>query len=606
MQLPWSMELVVTKYMPGIAAITSLIFSLLFVPFVRWLSFRLGKVAQPRKDRWHRKPTPTLGGVGMFLAFTAAILVMTAVQGDWSTVRWPILAAALIMFLLGFVDDLLRLTPPTKLIVQIIAAAVVIFFGRVIDFFPWGFANVIFTFFWLVGITNAINLLDNMDGLAGGISLIAAGFLTYFFWRAGDMVQVVLCAALAGSILGFLIFNFPPAKIFMGDSGSMFLGFTLAALAVAHRPRASDVFTVLGVPTLLFLLPILDTTLVTITRLMRGQSPAQGGTDHTSHRLIAFGLTERQAVLAMYAVGILSGAAGAVLEALDYDLSLVLIPVLIIGLSLLTAYLGRMKVVSSVTASPGTITRFMVQLTYKRRLLEILLDFFLIGVSYYLAFWTWNGFLMSEASMELFLNSLPAVLAVTYLSFSVAGVYRGVWKYVGLDDLIPFVRAVLAAVLLTAAPLLIFFNGQYALVVFFLYGVFLFLGLTGSRISFPILDRLYGRQHIRGESVAVLIYGAADSGVIALRWLLSNPDLGYRPVGFLDDDSLMWGRRIYGLTVIGGCEQAGQIIDEKSAGGIIIASPELLKNGPSDVLLEVCRKKGVWVRLLRMDFELLE
>lgn len=542
----------------------------------------------------------------MFVAFTAAVLAATAVRGDWTAVRWPLLAASLIMFLLGFVDDIVRLTPPTKLIVQFLAAALVIFFGRVIDFFPWGFANVIFTFFWLVGITNAINLLDNMDGLAGGVSLIAAGFLTYFFWRAGDTPQVLLCAALAGSILGFLIFNFPPAKIFMGDSGSMFLGFTLAALAVAHRPRASDVFTVIGVPTLLFLLPILDTTLVTITRLMRGQSPAQGGTDHTSHRLIAFGLTERQAVLAMYGVAILSGTAGAVLEALDYDLSLVLIPILIIGLSLLTAYLGRMKVVTSVAASPGALTRFMVQLTYKRRLLEVLLDFFLIGVSYYLAFWTRNGFQMSEANMELFLNSLPLTLAATYISFAVSGVYRGVWKYVGLDDLLPFTWAAVAAIVLTAAPLLFFFESQISPVVFFLYGIFLFLALTGSRISFPVLDRLYGRQHIKGEAVGVLIYGAADAGIIALRWLLSNPELGYRPLGFLDDNSLIWGRRIYGLSVIGGCDQVGEIIDEKKAGGIIVASPEMLKNGPSERLLEICRKKGVWVRLLRMDFELLE
>jgi UDP-GlcNAc:undecaprenyl-phosphate GlcNAc-1-phosphate transferase len=128
-------------------------------------------------------------------------------------------------------------------------------------------ANIILTFFWLVGITNAINLLDNMDGLASGVSLIAAGVLCYFFWRGGDDILLLLALALVGANLGFLVFNFPPAKIFMGDSGSLFLGFTLAALSIARRTQASNVFAVVGIPTLLFLLPILDTSLVTITRL---------------------------------------------------------------------------------------------------------------------------------------------------------------------------------------------------------------------------------------------------------------------------------------------------------------------------------------------------
>ena len=174
--------------------------------------------------------------------------------------------------------------------------------------------NIVLTFFWLVGITNAINLLDNMDGLAGGISLITALILSYFFWQAGNFSLFLFSMALAGALLAFLIFNYPPASIFMGDSGSLFIGFTLAALAIAQRPQASNVFAVMAVPTLLFLLPILDTSLVTITRLLRGQSPAQGGSDHTSHRLVAFGLSERQTLSVLYGVAIFSGILAAALE----------------------------------------------------------------------------------------------------------------------------------------------------------------------------------------------------------------------------------------------------------------------------------------------------
>jgi len=576
------------------------------VPVIRLVSFRLGKVSMPRADRWHRQPTPTLGGVGMYLAFLITVLVITQIQSEWADLRWSLILGASLMFLLGLVDDFKRISPPTKLVGQILAAAIVIFFGRVIDFFPWGFANSVLTFFWLVGITNAINLLDNMDGLAGGIALIAASFLSYFFINVGNDPLILIALALAGSILGFLVFNFPPARIFMGDSGSLFLGFTLAALAVAHRPRASDVFTVMGVPVLLFLLPILDTSLVTITRILRGQSPAQGGTDHTSHRLIAFGLNERQAVLALYAIAIVSGIAGVVLEALDYDLSLVLIPILLIALSLLTAYLGRLKVVSAYAPVQTNITRLVVDLTYKRRIFEMVLDFFQIGVSYYLAFWTRFGFQMDEASMGLFLASLPVALAGAFISFFGLGVYRGLWRYVGVEDLARYARASVGAVIITAVPLLVFFApGQFSPVIFFLFGIFLFLMLAASRLSFRVLDRIYGQQQARQKMMNILIYDAEDAGEIALRWILRNPDLGYSPVGFLDDDPYKWGRRIHGVNVLGGCDQIENILAHHHADGLIVASPLLIENGSGQKLIQACRSQGMWVRVLRLDFELI-
>ncbi|MFQ5615074.1 MAG: MraY family glycosyltransferase, partial [Anaerolineales bacterium] len=317
----------------------SLILSLLLVPVVRHLSLQLGRVASPRKDRWHKKPTPISGGVGMFFAFAGSLLFT---HGE-TEIRWGLLAGSAIMFGLGFYDDLKPLTPPAKMTGQILAAAVVVFSGYTTGFFSSALPNILITIVWLVMITNAINLLDNMDGLAGGISLIAAGFISFFFWRSHSPELLLLSLAMAGAILGFLVFNFPPASIFMGDSGSLFLGFTLAALAIARTPQASNVFAVMSVPTLIFLLPILDTTLVTFTRILRGQSPVQGGRDHTSHRLVAFGLSERQAVLVLYAIALAAGVVGAAIESLDYSLSLVLIPVIVLFFALLAAYLGRLK-----------------------------------------------------------------------------------------------------------------------------------------------------------------------------------------------------------------------------------------------------------------------
>src|SRR4030042_2695957 len=168
--------------------IASLICSLALIPVVRWISFRSHRVSMPRADRWHRTPTPTLGGVGMFGALIIALLVSYLTNDDsiLLTQRWSILVGIIIMFSVGLVDDYFHLSPPIKLIFQILAAILVIFFrNNTIDFFRWPIANIFLTFFWLVGITNAINLLDNMDGLAGGVALIAAGFLSVFFWKAG-------------------------------------------------------------------------------------------------------------------------------------------------------------------------------------------------------------------------------------------------------------------------------------------------------------------------------------------------------------------------------------------------------------------------------------
>jgi UDP-GlcNAc:undecaprenyl-phosphate/decaprenyl-phosphate GlcNAc-1-phosphate transferase len=588
----------------------SFLTSVLLVPIIRWFSFRVGRIVQPRKERWHSLPTPTLGGVGMFIAFVISILVIIVIKGNLGNIqgRWSILLGIVLMFALGVYDDFKPINPPVKFAGQILAATLVIFFGNnTINFFPWPIANIILTFFWLVGITNAINLLDNMDGLAGGVALIASLFLSYFFWRSDHTELLLLSIALAGSILGFLLFNFPPAKIFMGDSGSMFLGFALASLAVARRTQASNVFAVMGVPTLLFLLPILDTGLVTITRILRGQSPTRGGTDHTSHRLIAFGLSERQAVIVLYCVAIISGIASIALEALDYDLSLVLIPILLIILSLFVAYLGRMKVVTSTPQSNGGIFRLVINLTYKRRLFEIAFDLLLIGLSYYLAYWTRSGLNMTTSSMSLFLQSWAMALGITYLSFYVFGVYRGVWRYIGFNDLIRYAGAAMTSGgIAWVAVNVIFPSSSYTGDVFILYIIILLLGLAGSRSSFQILDRIYSQRFSRMEKTNVLLYGAEDAGEIALRWILRNPELRYYPIGFLDDDSLKWGRSIHGVPIMCGVENIGQILVEKQVSGIIITTHNLLKSPAGEQLLAVCRAQGVWVRILRLEFELTE
>ena len=590
--------------------------SLLLVPIVRRVSMRLGYVAKPREDRWHRQPTPILGGVGIFTAFLLSLLVTLLLTGAWNQVRWGVLAGSGLIFLFGLYDDVKHISPPAKLAGQILAAAVVVSQGYTSNFFTpripnhiiAQIPNIVLTFIWLVGITNAINLLDNMDGLAGGIALITSGILSIFFWKTGNPGLLAISMALAGSVLGFLFFNFPPASIFMGDSGSQFLGFTLAVLAIARQPQASNVIAVLGVPTLLFLLPILDTMLVMFTRLLRGQSPTQGGRDHTSHRLIAFGLSERQAVLFLYAVALIAGVMAAYLEAVEYWFSLVLMPILVIILALLTAYLGGLKVMTTSLPqkSNRAITRIMLELTFKRRLLEVALDFFLIGVAYYLSFLTYFGFSMDAGGLELFLRSFPIALAGTYVSFFAFGVYRGVWRYIGVGDLLRFLEAVLGcAVLVAGAVFLLYPSQPYSLKIFIFYAVFLFLGLAASRSSFRILDLLSGRQTRQAEQ-RVLICGAGDAGEMALRWILMNPQMNYRPVGFLDDDPFLAGRQIHGVEVLGRLETLETFLENRQIDGVILTPSVLNEDELGERVVNACRQRGCWVRSLRLEFELVE
>jgi UDP-GlcNAc:undecaprenyl-phosphate/decaprenyl-phosphate GlcNAc-1-phosphate transferase len=579
--------------------VVAFVSGLIFVPLARWLSIKLGKISVPGPDRWSQRPTPRLGGIGIFLAFSAGLAVSEITIAS----IMPLVIAGGFIFLLGLYDDFRDLSPPSKLIGQIIAAAIVIFVGYRIEFFPFDVLNILLTFVWLVGMTNAINLIDNMDGLAAGISLIVALFLAYFFFRAPEQAGFLqLDLALAGSLAAFLIFNFPPAKVFMGDSGSMFLGFSLATLAVIRRASASNVLAVLGIPALLFLLPILDTALVTITRLLRGQSPTHGGRDHTSHRLIAFGLTERQTLLVLYSVVIVSGIASAAVENVAYDFSLVFVPVLILALSVLTAYLGKLQVVKSrQDTQPGyAIAKIVMNMAYRQRLFEIVLDFFIICIAFYLAIWAQFDLHMTNQQLDFYVQALPIALVGSYLAFFLFGVYRGVWDYFGIGDLAGYFKAVVGAVCLFGIGVQVIFTGILQIFTILLFGVFLLFGLSVTRSSFRVLDRIYSSRP-RTSDERVVLYGAGVEGELLLRWMLANPDVGYRPVGFIDEDRTKWGRLIHGVQILGGVDRLLSM--QNQFDGLIITAPNPPDSNELEEVVDALRNQGRWVRKFRFDLE---
>lgn len=599
------MNLILTTLPFGIA----LILSLALVPLIRSISLRFGVVDVPKDDRWHKRPTPKVGGIAIFIAFAIALLITLFIVPS-EEIQWALLVGSLLTFLLGVLDDSKQLSPVAKLIGQILAASIVVFWGRNLEFFDLEILNILFTFGWLIGITNAINLLDNMDGLAGGVALIAALMLSLMFWQVGTLDLLVIALALGGGILGFLVYNFPPASIFMGDGGSLFLGFTLASLAIAQVPRASNLLAILGVPTLIFLLPILDTAMVTITRILRGQSPAQGGRDHTSHRLIAFGLSERQTVLVLYGVALISGLMGSFLESIDYNVSLLLIPILLVVLTLLTAYLGRIKVVKSsdTPAQPKTITRLVIGLTGRGRILEIVLDLAIICLSYFLAFWLYFGSNNEILSMDLFLRTLPIAIAGTYVSFFVLGIYSQVWQFISVRDLLRFLWAVLGSVIIVAiSHYFLYPEADFTWNIIFLFGIFLFLGLAASRSSFRLLDQIYShRTQEKSKNTSVIIYGADDAGVMALQWFSHNPEREYKAIGFLDNDPFKQKRQIQGVNVLGNLDELDGIIDKYNFQGIIFPSEELINEFLASDAHKICQDNNIWLKKLQINFESIE
>jgi UDP-GlcNAc:undecaprenyl-phosphate/decaprenyl-phosphate GlcNAc-1-phosphate transferase len=584
-----------------LAAASSLLLTLACVPLVGRLAARVGCVAQPKIDRWHTRPTPTLGGVAFFLGFLPPVLLLSP---DLSSAL-PFFIVVTLMFIVGIYDDLRRINPATKLIGQIISAAIAIYFGYSLQFFTWAPLDALLTAIWIVGLTNSLNLLDNMDGLAGGIALIATTYLAFLFYQQGDAQHALMALALAGALGGFLLHNFYPASIFMGDAGSLFIGASLSLLTVHANGQASNILSLVAIPTCILLVPILDTALVTVTRLLRGQPISQGGRDHASHRLVILGLSEPQAVLLLYLMASIAGASAVLIKGFSYFLGLAVLPLVLLSFTLFTAYLAQVEVVSEEEGrkkqAQKKLTVLLVALTYKRRLLEVVLDCFVIAFAYYVAFALRFDFYLSDSLMMLYLTSLPIVLIATYIGFFLFGIYRGLWRYTGLEDLVRIAKGVVCAALLSMSGIVFFYRFDgYSRLVFIVYGVLLFLGMAGSRLSFRLFGLAVART--RKEKIPVLVYGAGDGGEVVVRECRKNSHVHYQPIGFLDDDPRKEGRTVAGLRIFGGAEKLPEILQHKKIEGCIISSPSILANGHAEQIRSVCQEQGLWIKQLRLDF----
>lgn len=580
----------------------SFVLALVLTPLVRAFARRYGFVAKPKSDRWHKKPTAMLGGAAIWLS----VIITYTVFNLGTTYGKFILLASTFLFIVGLVDDILHIKPYQKLIGQVMGAAYVVYYGLSLPWTGSVLLNMALAIFWLIGITNAINLLDNMDGLASGIAVIAAGFLALSFVNSGQYTEALVMLVFAASLLGFLVYNSNPASIFMGDCGSMFVGFFLASSALINVSggRSRSLLPVLAVPILVLFIPIFDTTFVTVLRKLSGRSASVGGRDHTSHRLVALGMSERFAVLMLYGFAALSGVLAILVQRARLDVSLAAIAAFTILLTLVGVYLAGVKVYDESEAELAMkekpLYTFLVDVSYKRRIFEVLLDVVLVILAYWISYAI--KFPPTSPAWKLFIRTLPVLVFMKMSVFLVMGVYRGLWRYTGMSDMVVFAKAVAVSSVASVLMVLFVFRFEgFSRTVFAIDAVLMFLLLAGSRLAFRLFRQVLPAV-MPQNGRRVLIYGAGDGGELLLRELRNNRELNLSPIGFLDDDPAKSGKVIHGLRVFGGNGDLGSVCTKHEIHEIVISSTKMTEQRIQEVI-RTCSDKHIVVKRMRITIE---
>ena len=593
--------------------------SAILTPAVRWVAIKEGWIAKPSSDRWHKKPTALMGGIAIFAAITLPMIFFSDFKsvflqmfgsygfGESPSIGATICLGATFLFGVGLFDDLRNVKPHNKLIAQILAASLVVFLGFRLNWFPSLTLDTFATLFWIVGITNAFNLIDNMDGLCAGVGLVSAVALATLY-RVEALEPIWVALVLAGAMGGFLIYNFKPAKIFMGDCGSLVIGFSISVLTLCFTDNNfTSPLARIAVPPLLLMVPILDTTLVTFIRLLSGRKASTGGRDHTSHRLVLMGFSEKKAVLFLYGVGAISGLAAIFVSRSDNLTSPVAIVPVAIAILLMAVYLSQLRVYpeKEFSALRGrSFTPILMELAYKRQLIMVLLDFCLVTFSYYFAYRLRFEGTYFAYYFNIFLRSLPAVIACKMLVFFWMGVYRGIWGFLSTNDVYLYVRASFVGTMLSVAMVTFLYRfKEFSKAVFIIDWLLTTCLLLGARGSFRLFLEIQKRNTLSGEKV--IIYGAGRGGELLLREILNNKRLKVQPIGFVDDDPLKKGKKIQGYPIIGAFSEIDRIRSKHQINGVLISFNNA--NGESRsahaVAEDFCKRNNMSLKRFKIDLQ---
>lgn len=603
-----------TLFLVLVPAALAALLSFTLTPFAQWASVGLGAIDQPGPRKVHQGPMPRLGGIAVLLSVAVMLVAgRSGLLGPYLRLGEPLasgIALGLVpVVTISLLDDVRGVRARWKALAHLVGALVAVYAGVILnpeihflgESLRLGFLAAPLSILWIVGVTNAFNLVDGLDGLAAGLALISAASLGAMFLIAGERVTASCAFVLAGALLGFLPFNAYPAKIFLGDTGAASVGFVLACFALKGGSTLSAGFATV-LPLLVLGLPVAETLISMARRLVHkvgehGEGVFDADRDHIHHRLLSFGIGHRQAVLILYGVGLLC--------ALMSFISLFLTSLqagLLLTAALLAAFIGvqRLGYDEFALLRKGVVLTIYNAPVVRSALFAVFFDLGLIGLSYYVArglkrdVWTLN----TPTPGTLMLVGLLALAMI--ISFWAFGLYRGTWRLASLDDAVRCGAAVAASTAFVWVVSPRFMQERAGTSQLVVYALVAAGFVCSSRLSYRLLQDRSWKASTAGQPV--LIYGAGHAGVAALRELRRNPAHGMKPVGFLDDDPRLRGKTVSGLPVIGSFESLETSLEQVHAIGIAISTSKI----PDErirCIRQVAQRKSVAVYRLEIRFD---
>lgn len=593
-----------------------LLLSLFLTPMAKRLAHRWGALDISSDRKIHSGSIPRLGGIAVFLSFMLTLgfiyfqfpeLFLAIIKGSEQSIiniqpSIPVIIAVLMILIIGVWDDISTLGPGLKFAVQLIAATLIYLSGYnissvtnpvgpgVLDLQLFSYP---LTVLWIVGITNAFNLIDGLDGLASGvasIALITIFTISLVHQQVGTAIAALI---LTGAILGFLWFNFRPATIFLGDSGSLFIGFVLSLLSIQSFTKVSTTFATL-VPVFALGLPILDTSLSIVRRFFSWFLPDRRGAyknitfkeivksiflpdkSHIHHQLINNGLSHKHTVLLLYLVSFLF-CMGAFLVSVTDHLDTTILVVLFI---LFTIKMGinRLRYKEIKLFHNGILLTlynyFIINKRYFRNTLDAVFVVISYAGSYYLLY-------PSEFTILVTANPREAAVVATIIAcvqigiFWASGLYKKIILHLGIAGVVKTLKSIGLAVIAAACIHHFFFGHlmQSSLLLFVINFYFLTTLVLGMRVSFYILKHLFHKS--RENQQRILIYGAGEQGVLALQQIMSMASPEYTIVGFIDDDPGLEGKMVNGYPVFGGYWKLERLVRTENIDKLLIANHKL-------------------------------
>jgi UDP-GlcNAc:undecaprenyl-phosphate GlcNAc-1-phosphate transferase len=537
--------------------IISFLIVFLSTPKIIRFAHKVGFLDYPSPYKLHENPTPLLGGVAVYLGFAISFslgVLLSGISRDGNLVG--IFLGSLVLLLLGLWDDRRKLSPSHKFFGQISASLLFIIFSQRVVILNSSFLDAFILLLWIVGLINALNFLDNMDGLCGGITFIHC--MTFFVIGVlnEQIIVVLISLSLAGALLAFLRYNFRPAKIFLGDAGSMLTGFLLACMGVLFVQKNPSHYTLL-VPVLILSYPIFDITFVTFARLREGRKFYRGGKDHSTHRIVKMGIKQKHTIWGIYSFCLALGALGVLIYFFfDSPIKMLIAVFVWLVLTIFGVHLQRNFV------------------NIKEKFSLIFADMILINGCFLFFFWLKFESELFPAPMLLPLSEYvaPAIwITIYWLNlFAILGLYevpgdvrlkdemKGIAKAIGMGIIIFLVLTLNPAYLTLKSWTLL---SIYSLSLFILLGI--------GRGSFAFLVR---KLHTRGRSLRkAIIVGTKENAKKLFEKISSNPQLGYQVVGFVGEDEGYLKQNPSDLRALGTINDLGEIARENKIQDILIA-----------------------------------